>query len=158
VTSAAYLAVATLAIAVTISKVQTKPFTSPYGFGRPWQLTQAEALRTNGRNEYADAFAAFEQLVPDRACIGAIANRWEPTYLLFGPKLEHRVVYLDSTHPLLPQVLARHLFYVVVSTAVDRWPAIGELERAGWRVERLGPVWRLAVSPHRGAATGRCVF
>jgi hypothetical protein len=155
--SAAYLAVGALAIGVTIAHDQTKPLTSPYGFGRPWNLSQVEALQTHGRNEYAAAFAAYDELIPDEACVGVVVNRWEPSYLLFGPRLQHRVVFLDSTHPLVPQVHQEHLFYVVVSLGVDRWPVVEELEREGWRVEPLGPVWLLARSPAPGAATGNCV-
>ena len=66
------------------------------------------------------------------------------------------VVFLDGTHPLVPQVLADHLFYVVVSKNVDRWTSVGDLERAGWRVDALGPTWLLAVSPSPGAASGDC--
>ena len=156
VTGAAYLAVAAVAIGLTITHDQTKPLTSANGFGRPWSLTQVQALQTNSRVEYAAALASYDRVVPSHACVGAVLARWEPSYLLFGPNLQHRVVFLDVTHSLTPQVIREHLFYVVVSTAVDRWPQIHELEGEGWRVRNLGPLWLLAISPFPGAATGDC--
>jgi hypothetical protein len=156
VVAAAYLVVAAITVGLTITQDQTKPLTSRGGYGRPWNLTQSEALFTNSRAEYGEALDAFDRLVPQDACVGAILSRYEPSYILFGPRLQHDVVFLDVTHPLLEQAVGDQLFYVVVSKAVDRWTEVGDLTRAGWRLEGLGPVWLLAVSPARGAATGRC--
>ena len=52
-------------------------------------------MTTNSRTEYARALTDYRRLVPPRACVGAILGPFDPSYLLFGPRLEHRVVYLS---------------------------------------------------------------
>jgi hypothetical protein len=149
-TSAAYFAVGGLAIVVTLVHAQTKPFTSPYGFGRPWQLTQAESLRANSRTEVAAGLEAFDRVVPEDACLGAVLDSWEPSYLLYGPELRRRVVYL-SPDDTLATVYRDGLFRVVITTGPAA-PVADQFRDAGWRVESLGGFWQLATDPH---AAGR---
>ena len=118
-TTAAYLVVAAISIGVTIAHDQPKPFNNPYGFGRPWNLTQVTALATNSDAYIGAALADYNKLVPAHACVGAVIDTNEPSYLLFGPKLEHHVVFLSS-NDTVRTALDKGLFYVVITTGVDR--------------------------------------
>ena len=100
----------------------------------------------------ATALVAFDRLVPAHACVGAVLGPDEPSDLLFGPSLAHRVVYLKVNDAVLP-ALDDGLFYVVISTGPDRWAA-GTFAHAGWRIRPLGTYWLLASAPH--ATTGVC--
>ena len=151
---AAWVAAAGIAITLTVIRDQTKPLSSPYGFGRPWELTQSESLSTNSRNEYADAVVAYNRLVPPRACVGAVLAGFDPSYLLYGPKLHHRVYYLSASGNPVPSALRRGLFYVVINP-VEEHGVPREFEQAGWRIEPLGGYWVLATDAHGGGG-GRC--
>jgi hypothetical protein len=152
--AAALAAVATLTLAITLGHDRTKPFESPYG--PPWELSWSEALKPQGGGAYFGVLPAYDRLVPHSACVGAVLGPDEPTFLLYGPRLAHRVVFLPVEHALL-EARHEHLFYVVVSTGVNGW-ASRVFARAGWRVEPLGHYWRLAVSRAPGARTGACAF
>jgi hypothetical protein len=150
--SAAYVGVATLVIVLTLVHDQTKPLASPYGFGRPWQLTQAEALATNSRSDEARGLEAYERTVPPRACVGAVLDASEPSYLLFGPHFGHRVIYLPPVDTVV-QANAHAVSYVVLSTSLD-YRAPQNFRETGWRVGPLGGFWLLATRP--GAGNGSC--
>jgi hypothetical protein len=151
-TTAAIAVVAAIAVGLTLAHSRTKPLESPQG--PPWSLTQAEALAHTWQAETGTALVAYERLVPAHACVGAIAAPDEATYLLWGPRLDRRVVYLPVTNAVAT-ANEHTLFYVVVSAGVNRWAA-GELAKAGWKITPLGGYWLLAVSPATGAATGAC--
>ena len=152
-TTAAYLAVAAITVGLTITHDQAKPLENAYG--RPWQLSQVQALEVN-RNPYqvpiAEALAAFDKLVPPHACVGAVLDAWEPSYLFFGRKLQHHVTYL-SVDDALAAAFRDALGYVVITTGTNRGAA-DTFEQAGWRVQPLGGLWLLASAPHAG--TGTC--
>jgi hypothetical protein len=150
---AAWAVAAGLAVTLTLTRDQTKPFTSAYGFGHPWQLTQEEALRTNSRNEFADAVTAYERLVPARACIGAVMAEFDPSFLLYGPHLGRRVDYLAADGDPVSAALRHGLFYVVINSQQET--AVAEaFADAGWKVERLGTEWVLATDTHLGGLPG----
>jgi hypothetical protein len=151
-TTAAYLVVAAISIGVTIAHDQPKPFNNPYGFGRPWNLTQVTALATNSDAYIGAALADYNKLVPAHACVGAVIDPNEPSYLLFGPKLEHHVVFLSSNDTVLT-ALRHGLFYVVITTGVDRAVA-DQFKEAGWRIRPLASYWVLA--SERKAGDGAC--
>jgi hypothetical protein len=144
-TTAAYFAVAAIAIVLTLDKVHTKPFTSPYGFGHPWQVTQVESLRANSRNEVADGYEALQRVVPEDACLGAVLDVWEPSYLLYGPDLKRRVVYLPPGDALAT-AYRKGLFRVIVTTG-DHASVIDAFSGSGWKVQSLGGFWMLATEP-----------
>lgn len=149
--TAAYLAVASVVVALTITQDQTKPLDSRY-FGRPWDMTQLTALDANAHAYVATALADFDALVPARACVGAVLGFNDPSYLLYGSRLEHRVDYLPSVDPL---ALAEHdrLSYVVISNWYESGVA-ATFRAGGWRVRSLGSFWLLASAP--GARGGTC--
>jgi len=149
-TTAAYLAVAALVVGLTITHDQSKPLESAYG--RPWHYTQLEALSVNSDGYLAAALAAYDEDVPARACVGAVLGPDEPSYLLYGPRFEHHVVFLSVDDAVLP-ALRQGLFYVVISTGNDSWVA-GRFRSAGWTVRPLGSYWLLASEPD--AAGGSC--
>jgi hypothetical protein len=154
-TTAAYLAVAAITLGLTITHDQPKPLQGAYG--RPWNLTQLTALDTNSAAYAADALAAYDELVPARACVGAVLGTNEPSYLLFGPRLQHRVDFL-SVYGAAATAQRAGLTYVVVSNADStRWVAEGDpgsFKSVGWRIRPLGDFWFLASTPHAG--TGAC--
>ena len=150
-TTAAYLGVAAISIVVTIAQDQPKPFNNPYGFGRPWNLTQVTALATNSDAYIGAALADYNKLVPAHACVGAVIDTNEPSYLLFGPKLQHHVVFLSSNDTVLA-ALRHGLFYVVITTGVDR-PVADRFKEAGWRIRPLAGYWLLASERNAGGGT-----
>jgi hypothetical protein len=150
-TSAAYLAVAALTIGLTLVHNQAAPLTSSEG--RPWNLTQVQAFDVDYASWLGALVSAYQQDVPPHACVGAVLGTNEPNYLLYGPSLEHHVVYL-SVDDAVSAAIGDELFYVVITTGVDRWAATS-FAQAGWRVRSLGGYWLLASEPH--ATGGRCV-
>ena len=70
----------------------------------------------------------------------------EPAYLLWGPKLRRRVVFLPSLDAL-GGAARNGLRYVVVSTGVNA-PVAQQFARVGWQIRPLGSYWQLAVAPH----------
>lgn len=152
VTTAAYLVVAAITVGLTITHDQPKPLDNPYGYGRPWNLTEVHALDTNSDVGAAAALAAYDELVPPRACVGAVLGTNEPSYLLFGPHLEHHVVFL-SVNGALAASISNGLFFVVITTGTNSWVA-ADFRAAGWIIRPLGGLWLLASEPH--ATTGAC--
>jgi hypothetical protein len=148
--SAAYLAVAALTVGLTITRDQSKPLNSAYG--HPWQFNQQDALFVNSDGYLATTLAAYDQLVPAHACVGAVLGPDEPSYLLYGPQRQHHVLYLNVNNAVIPAV-ADGLFYVVISTGPDQWVS-DRFAHAGWRIRPLGTFWLLASEPH--ATTGTC--
>jgi hypothetical protein len=141
-TAAAYVVVAALTAGLTITHALTKPLQSP--LGAPWHLTQVEALNLNSRHELDQALPAFEARVPDNACIGAILGDSEPSFLLFGPRLKRRVVYLPFGAAAVQRAKEKGLLRVLVSTAPQaEADAVGAFQNIGWRAEALGGPWYL---------------
>jgi glycosyl transferase family 87 len=152
VASATLVAVASLGVGLTLADNRMKPLHSPYG--RPWQLTQAQAVELNWQPGAGRALDPYRKLVPSHACVGAVVGPDEPSYLLYGPRFEHRVAYLPSIGALAA-ANNKTLFYVVISGGVDR-AAVNDFRKAGWRIKPLADYWLLAVSPASGALTGAC--
>jgi hypothetical protein len=150
--AAALVVAASLTVGMTLENNHRKPLESPFGF--PWQLSWSHALKPQGHGPFVGVLDDFDRLVPARACVGAIVGPDEPSYLLYGPKLEHHVVYLPVESALL-EAYRHHLFYVVVSTGVDSWAATG-FTKNRWKPSKLGDYWLLLVSPAPGAGTGDC--
>jgi hypothetical protein len=150
--AAAFAAVGALAIALTVIHDQTKPLRSPYDLGYPWNLTQQESLVTNSSLGYSRALTEYQRLVPPHACVGVAVGDSDPSYLLFGPKLEHRVFYLPAVGIVVPAI-HDGVFYVVVNQRIESGAA-AELQAAGWRLQPLSSDWTLATSPKAGG--GAC--
>jgi hypothetical protein len=117
--------------------------------GRPWQLNQADALIESpagptGRSA-ASGIRAYARLVPARACVGAVLDPDEWSYLLWGPRLEHRVLFLPSLSALAT-AYRENVRYVVVSTGVNA-PVAKAFTAAGWTRRPLGTYWQLVVAP-----------
>jgi hypothetical protein len=149
--TAAYLVVASIVIWPVLVQDPSKRFDSR--FGRPWNLTLAQAAALTDEPGLGTAVADYERLVPRQACVGAVLGPDEPGYLLYGRRLEHRVVYLSVYEALTPAAYERGLFYVVISNGTNRWAA-DVFAANGWRVRPLGGYWQLATAPHAG--DGRC--
>ena len=84
--------------------------------------------------------------------VGAVLGPDEPSYVLWGTRLRHRVLYLPSLSAVEAAV-ARNLDYVVISTG-ENAPVGATFAAAGWHLEPLGAYWTLAVAP--GATNGDC--
>ncbi len=154
--AAAWLVVAVVSIGLTLAHDQPKPFTSPYGYGHPWNLTAETALSENSDGGWATALQAYDADVPQNACVGVALYPNEPTYLLFGPKLQHHIVFLSPQVGTDPLAIAREkiLSYVVVSTELP--PAIiQQFQQAGWTTRPLGASWSLVSVPNPGP--GSCL-
>jgi len=147
VVGAAFSVVAVLVAAVTMQHIQSKPLQL-----RPWTFSQARALEVAQSPQVAAALVAYDRLVPPHACVGAVLDTDEPAYLLFGPRLRHRVAFL-SVSSAVRDAVSDGLFYVVITTGTNRWAA-GSFRDSGWRIRPLGRYWLLASEPK--AATGAC--
>jgi hypothetical protein len=153
--TAALLVVASVSVALTLAHDATKPLGGR--LGRPWELTQTEALaefpaEPTGR-WVAASLEAYDRLVPPRACVGAVLDPDEPSYLLWGPNLRHHVVFLSSL-TALQGAYAGGLSYVVIDTGANA-PVASQFTRAGWSVKPLATYWQLATSP-RPSPGGAC--
>ena len=103
----------------------------------PWQLSQADALsespaQPSGRRAAA-GIRAYERVVPANACVGAVIDPDEWSYLLWGPKLERRVLFLPSL-TALGTAYRYNVPYVVVTTGMNA-PILKQFTAAGWKVE-----------------------
>ena len=148
-TALAYLAVAGIVVGLTITGDQAKPLDNPYGYGHPWRLTVQHALDTNSRDDFADSIQAYNETIPPDACVGAALDVPDPSYYLFGQRLQHHVVFLPISNPL-GAALADGLFYVVID-AETYGQLAGQFEAAGWRITPLAHAWLLASEPNAGA-------
>jgi hypothetical protein len=152
-TTAAYLVVASITIASTLTNVVSKPLSSAHG--HPWNLSRLTALTVAGDPNVAQALAELDRLVPAHACVGAVLGPAEPSYLLWGPRLQRRVLYLSVNHGTVVAAYRAGLFYVVISTGMNRWVA-GDFRSAGWTVRPLGSYWILAAERHAASSSGTC--
>jgi hypothetical protein len=142
------IAVAALAVALTLAYDWKKPLSS-----RPWQLTWAQALNLRNGN-LSGVLAAYDRFVPAHACVGTVLQPEEPSYLLYGRNLTHRVFDLPVADDLQAAVHDR-LSYVVISQApVLGYPATQVFANAGWKVEELGKYWLLVIAPGADGASG----
>jgi hypothetical protein len=144
---AAFAAVGVLVASVTMIHIQAKPFDRS-----PWSFDQAQAFVSAGDFQQAAALLAYRRLIPPHACVGAILGADEPGYLLYGPRLGHRVEFLPVANAVHDAVI-QGLFYVVITTGTDGWAA-ESFRDAGWRVRSLGGYWKLASEPR--ATNGEC--
>jgi hypothetical protein len=147
----AVLTVGALVAGLSLRQDPRKPWSS--GAEAPWHLTQPQAMQHTWQPQLGASLVAYDQLVPARACVGAIVGPDEPSYLLWGPRLTHRVVYLPALDSI-PQTYERGLFYVVISAAEDA-PSADQYKRAGWQILPLDTYWLLAEAPHAGAGSCR---
>jgi hypothetical protein len=149
VAAVAVLVVAGWTVFYALEADASKPLSGAI-VARPWQLTPEEALAESpaeplGRT-VADALRAYKQLVPARACVGAVLDPDEWSYPLWGPRLRHRILFLPSL-TALATAYRDNLRYVVISTGANA-PVANQFTGAGWSVEPLGVHWRLALAPH----------
>ena len=145
--AAALLVLGGLTLAFALTDDASKNINGPAG--RPWTLSQVGALNAfpaqpTGRIVGA-ALASYDRSVPPDACVGAVLDPDEPAYLLWGPKLGRRVVFLPSLDAVA-QAYRTGSRYVIVSTGANA-PVAGAFEQAGWKVRPLGRYWQLAVAP-----------
>ncbi|HZO96315.1 MAG TPA: hypothetical protein VFB42_02990 [Gaiellaceae bacterium] len=147
---AAYLVAGATVAALVVTRDPQRPLDG--SSGRPWSLTQVEALRLSDLPEVGDAAAAYARLVPPHACVGAVLDPNEPAFVLSGPRLGHRVEYLPVDRALAG-AYEHHLSYVVLTRGVNGWAA-RQFASGGWTVRPLGSYWRLAVA--RFAGDGDC--
>ncbi|HEX4520104.1 MAG TPA: glycosyltransferase 87 family protein [Gaiellaceae bacterium] len=151
--AAAWLCVAAFAIGFTFAKDQPKPFTSPYGYGHPWNVSAENALAENSDGAWADALRAYRADVPGAACVGVAVFVNEPTYLLFGPDFGHHLVFLDPNGGApLATARADVLSYVVVSNSLPQ-AIVQQFTDAGWTTRPLGTKWSLLSVPNPGPGT-----
>jgi hypothetical protein len=143
---AAYAVVAALTVSLTIAHDQAKPLSSPYGYGRPWNLTQERALSTNSRGEEAREVVGLDRAAPSGGCLGAIVRESDPTYLLYGSHFQRHVVYLPQGNPVTPAV-EKGLTRVVVNSVLEH--SADELVKDGWTVRPIGGMWLLGTRKAR---------
>jgi glycosyl transferase family 87 len=145
--AAALLVLGGLTLVFALTDNASKKVNGPAG--RPWTLSQVGAMNAfvaqpTGRI-VGEALAEYDRQVPADACVGAVLGGDEPAYLLWGPKLHRRVVFLPSLDAVV-QAFRSGPRYVVVSTGANA-PIAKAFEEAHWRIQPLGSYWQLAVAP-----------
>ncbi|HEY3921991.1 MAG TPA: glycosyltransferase 87 family protein [Gaiellaceae bacterium] len=150
--AAAFLAVAAASVGMNVTRDPLRPLDGRNGFGRPWQLTQSQVAYLTDETGVGAAVTTYQKVVPPRACVGVLIGSNEPGYFLFGPRLEHEVVYLSPTNALADAY--RHSLYYVVISPTGNNEAVSSFRQSGWRLRSLGGYWLLAVATHAGDA--RC--
>lgn len=146
------VAVAAVSLAVTLERNELKPFKS--SFGRPWHLRSYEAAELTWKPAIGAAQHELDRVLPARACVGAAVGSDDPSYLIYGPSLGRRVVYLPRDDA--PEAALRAgLRYVVIDTD---GPLASTFSATGWSLHPLNspdrPFWTLAV--RIGGAKGGC--
>jgi glycosyl transferase family 87 len=145
-TALAIAAVATVTLAGTLARSQLKPLDSEQG--RPWRLDERAALALTWQPASGRAYHDLQRRVPARACVGAALGADDPSYLLYGPRLSRRVVYLPRRRAVaaaegheLSTVVIGHVPHVRAAFRTARWT----LAPLG------GGYWTLATRPPRAA-------
>ncbi len=146
---AALLAVAAATAYVTLTHDSSKPLAA-----RPWKLDQAQVMDYAAEPANGPALAAYDRLVPAGACVGAVVGPDDPAYLLYGPALSRRVVYLPPGAG--PAAARRDRVAYVVATGGAGPGALEAFGGAGWRTASLAGAWELARDPHPAARAGGC--
>jgi hypothetical protein len=152
--TAAVLVVAATTVGLVLVHDESKPLSGLAG--RPWQLSQADALKENPATVTGKragvALVAYDRRVPATACVGAILDPDEWSYELWGPRFQHRIFFLPSLTAVATAV-KDNLDYVIVSSGVNA-PVAGQFKAAGWKTELLGDYWMLALAPHPSRKCG----
>lgn len=150
--SFALLVVGGLTLLFATTDDAAKKIRSPVG--RPWAFSQVDAMAAFPAQPtgqiVARTLAAYDRAVPGDACVGAVLDPDEPAYLLWGPHLRRKVLFLPSLDAL-GQAYRDGLRYVVVSTGVNA-PVSRTFAAAGWKVRPVGSYWQLAVAPRTSRA------
>jgi hypothetical protein len=143
-TIAAYAVVGAITVSLTIAYDQAKPLQSANGFGRPWNLSLNNALRTNSRSDYAAEVTGLDSAVPS-GCLGAIVRESDPIYLLYGLHFQRHVIYLPLDDPE-PSADRAELTDVVVNADLEPRASalIVDGLSDGWQVRPIGGHWLLA--------------
>jgi Glycosyltransferase family 87 len=113
----------------------------------PWTMSQADAVDLPWLSGLAEAQRILDQRVPSSECLGALLDRDDPTYLLYGTDLQRQLTFL--TVPGEWQRAVREGLRYIVINAGDYQDARARMRARGWKLERLG-YWVLATSPVPG--------
>ena len=101
-----------------------------------WQVSRTKAQ--GGRaGTLTKELAAIDRRIPADARLGIVLGSNDPVDLLYGPRLERRLVRLPP-RGVVREAVERHLRWVVVHGS-------GTAIRQGWCRERLSPEWELLV-------------
>jgi hypothetical protein len=120
----------------TLAGVHLHNMTKPVGVDGTtpiWAMSRAEAEGLDGQ-PLAAALPALDRQVPADASLGVVFGSNDPTYPLYGPRLNRRLIVLHGATPL-QDAARRGLRWVVVADASrldvpDGWN--GEPLRNGW--------------------------
>jgi hypothetical protein len=118
----------------------------------PWELSRVKAVDLKWQPGVASGIAALDKLVPPSVCVGALLDPDDPTYLVFGPELRRRVVFLRA--PDEEQEANAAGLTAIVVKANDYQDAQGRLRANGWSLRPLSGYFTLASRP--GAASTPC--
>jgi len=141
----AVVLVAATALVLAHVRNQVKPIEGASTL--PWAQTRAEAVGQPWRKGVAEGVAGLDRLIPSSACIGALVDSDDPTYLLYGQTLRRRIVYLRVPDEER-QADDAALTTIVVKTT-DYQDAQKRMRAAGWRLRPLSGYFTLAYRPSR---------
>jgi hypothetical protein len=113
---------------------------------RPWNGGRATALRNSVEPQLAESTAALDTRLKGVTCVVALLGHDDPSYLLYGPHLERRVVYATRSNAVTGDAP------IVLGPRVDS----SQLVHAGWHVESVHDYWRLALRGRRPGHRQAC--
>ena len=133
--------VASLTLVGTSIDNNRKPFDS-----QPWDGGRATALRNSVEPRLAESTETLDRRLTGVTCVIALVGADDPSFLLYGPHLERRVSYAESSSAISATAP------IVLGPRIDPTGLI----HAGWDVEPVGGYWRLArPSPMSVTVAGR---
>ncbi len=91
-------------------------------FSDPWNLNEVTALDTNSDSYIAQGLAAYDSLIPPKACVGAVLGPRRGLLPALRDKLTHKVIYM-SPYNDFDVALRDGLFYVVLDNGAEAWAA-----------------------------------
>ncbi len=140
---------AVLQLALVHVRNEQKPLVG--SSARAWFGGEAGALLFTFRPDFAEAYRALGTDVPAGSCVGAVVGGDDPSFLLFGARLQRRVVFLPRASA--SAAADAHGIGLVVVSGSQAAEAFSE---RGWVVRSLGAgTWRLAVKPRAGTSNCR---
>jgi hypothetical protein len=114
----------------------------------PWRQTQAQAVALPWLGGLHEAQRQLDRLVPASTCLGALLDRDDPTFLIYGSHFDRHLTFL--TVPGEWQRAEREGLKHIIINGGDYQDARGRMKERGWTLRDLSGYWVLATSPVRG--------
>jgi len=140
--------VASVALVMAHVRNQLKPIEG--AVIEPWAASQVQAVDRPWLAGVASGISELNLLVPASGCLGALVDSDDPTFLLYGPRLDRKLVFLTGGDEQR-QADAAGLSAIVVK-ATDFQDPQKRFTANGWQLTNLSTYFTLARRPSRSGA------